>query len=145
MLPRRETHSWSCFSNKHKRTGGDMQSWLMMIMFRIFYFILFYMGFPPPPPNISLAFSLSLSLFIVVQLQLSPFSSHLSHTYQPSLPPTLDPNPLWLCPCVLYTCSLMTLPPFSPLSPPIYLRSVYCQFVLYFNVSGYVFLAYLFC
>ena len=31
----------------------------------------------------------------------------------PSLPPTLDPTPLWLYPCILYTCSLMTLPLFS--------------------------------
>ena len=82
---------------------------------------------------------------IVVQVQLSPFLPPPLPPPHPSLPTTLNPNPLWLCPCVLYTCSLMTLPPFSPLSPPIYLRSVYCQFVLYFNVSGYVLLTYLFC
>ena len=28
----------------------------------------------------------------------------------PTPPPTLNPNPLWLCPWVLYTCSLTTLP-----------------------------------
>ena len=38
----------------------------------------------------------------------------LSHTYPP---PTLNPTPLWLCPWVLYICSLMTLPLLSPLSP----------------------------
>ena len=31
---------------------------------------------------------------------------------QPSPPPTLDPTPLWLCPCVPYTCSSTTFPPF---------------------------------
>ena len=35
----------------------------------------------------------------------------------PTPPPTLD-YPLWLCPCVLYTCFLMTLSPFPLLSPP---------------------------
>ena len=60
-----------------------------------------------------------LKLFIVVQVKLSPYSPHHSHPPQPSLPPTCDPTPLWLCPWVLYACSLMTLPP-SPtgLSPP---------------------------
>ena len=35
-------------------------------------------------------------------------------------PPTLSPTPLWLCACVLYTYSLMTLPyfPHYPLPPP---------------------------
>ena len=44
--------------------------------------------------------------FIVVQVQLSL--------------PTPDPTPLWLCPWVLYTCSLTTLLPLPPLSPPTY-------------------------
>ena len=38
----------------------------------------------------------------------------------PTLPiPTSHPRayPLWLCPCVLYTCSLMTLPLFPPIIP----------------------------
>ena len=42
--------------------------------------------------------------------------------------------PLWLCPWVLYTCSLMTLPPFPHIIPS-HLPSGYCQFVplwLYF-------------
>ena len=43
--------------------------------------------------------------------------------------PTSDPQTycLWLCPCVLYTCSLMDLPLFSsiiPLPPPLWLLSV---------------------
>ena len=47
--------------------------------------------------------------------------------------------PLSLCPCVLYPCSLITLPLFPSLSlSP--LPSGYCQFVLYFNVSGYILL-----
>ena len=58
----------------------------------------------------------------------------------PHLPPWT--NPLWLCPCVLYTCSLIALPLFSPIIP---LPSGYCQFVVYFNVSGYILLACLFC
>ena len=53
-------------------------------------------------------------------------------------------TPLWLCLCVLYTCSLMTLPLFPPIIPTL-LPCGYCQFVLYFNVSGYILLAYLFC
>ena len=40
-----------------------------------------------------------------------PHHSPLPH---PSPPPTLNPAPLWLCPRVLYTCSLMTLPLFPP-------------------------------
>ena len=61
---------------------------------------------------------------------------------QPPPPPSLDPNPLGLCPCVLYTCFLTTLCPFHPIIP---LPPPLCQFVLYFNVSGYILLACLFC
>ena len=57
-------------------------------------------------------------LFIVVQVQLSPFFPHHFPAPHPSPPPPLYPTPLWICPCVLYTCSLTTLPPFPPLSPP---------------------------
>ena len=75
---------------------------------------------------------LSPFFFTVFQVQLSPFSSHHSphpsHPHLPPLisPPSLDPTSLWLCPCVLYTCSLMTLPPFPHylLPPPIWLLSV---------------------
>ena len=44
----------------------------------------------------------------------------------PSLP-THNPFPVWLCPCVLYTCSLTALSLFTPvftLSPPLWLLSV---------------------
>ena len=51
--------------------------------------------------------------------------------------------PLWLCPCVLYICSLMDLPLFSSIIPSP-LPSGYCQFVLYFNVFDYIFFACLF-
>ena len=40
------------------------------------------------------------------------------HMPQPCPSPTLNPIPLWLCLWVLYTCSLKTLPPFLPLTPP---------------------------
>ena len=61
----------------------------------------------------------------------------------PTSPPSILP-PFWLSPCVLYTCSLMTLPLFPPVvSFP--LPSVYCQCVLYFNVSGYILFPCLFC
>ena len=45
-------------------------------------------------------------------------SPHHSPPPQPPPLPTLDPTPLWFCPCVLYTCSwkLFCLSP--PLSPP---------------------------
>ena len=78
------------------------------------------------------------TLFIVVQVQLSPFSPH------PAIP-TSHPwsYPLWLCPCILYTCSWkpFSLLPFPPIisSSPFWLLSV-----LNFNVFGYILLAYLF-
>ena len=45
-------------------------------------------------------------IFIVLQVQLSPFSPHNSPLPHRSLPPTLSPTPLWLCPRVLYTSFL---------------------------------------
>ena len=69
-----------------------------------------------------------IDFFIVVQVQLSPFSPHNAtpHTspISTSYPRTY---PLWLCPCVLYTCSFMVLLLFSPivpLPPPLWLLSV---------------------
>ena len=77
--------------------------------------------------------------FIVVQVQLPPFPPTTPPT--PALPTSpLDPSSLWLCPYVLYTCSLMTLPPFPTIIPS-HIFFGYCQFVLYFNVSDYIFLA----
>ena len=81
--------------------------------------------------------------FIVVQVQLCPFSPHhSSHPTHPYSPPLN--SPLWLCPYVLHTCSLMLLPHYSLLYLSL-LPSDYCQIVLYFNVSGFVLLACLFC
>ena len=57
------------------------------------------------------------TFFIVVQVQLSPFSPHHCPPPQPSPPPILNPTPIWLCPCVFYTCSFTTPSP-PPLSPP---------------------------
>ena len=75
----------------------------------------------------------------VVSIFLPPFSST-----RPTATTHPQPYPLWLCPWVLYTCSLMTLPLFSPITPSL-LPSGYCQFVLYLSVCGYILLAYLFC
>ena len=60
--------------------------------------------------------------------------------FPPPLPPacltllrSLDPTPLWLCPCVLYMCSLMTPPLLShitPVHPPSSLVTVSSQIVL---------------
>ena len=63
---------------------------------------------------------------------MSSFFPLHSHLPQPSPPPTFDPTPLWLCPSVLCTCFLMTLPHFTLLSLP-HLPSGYCQSVLYFK------------
>ena len=68
-------------------------------------------------------------------------SSTVVSIFPPPLSPTLNPSLLWLCPWVLYTCSLMTLPFLSP-SIPSPLPPGYCQFVLYFNVSGYILLSF---
>ena len=63
-------------------------------------------------------------------VSISPASFPPTH---PSPPPTLYPTPLWLCPCVLYTCSWKPFPLFFPipLPPPLWFLSV-----LNFNVSG---------
>ena len=49
------------------------------------------------------------------------------HPPHPSPPLTLEPTRLWLCPCVLYTCSLMAFPLFFlsiPLHLPLWLLPV---------------------
>ena len=90
-----------------------------------------------------------LSFFPLILLLFNYSCPHLPPTILPH--PThphlknsvLSPSPCWLCSWVLHTCSLMTLPllsPVVPLPPPLWLLSV-----LYFNVSGYILLAYLFC
>ena len=78
-------------------------------------------------------------LKIVLQVQSSPFSSCHSLPPHPSPPPTLNPTPLRLCPWIPYICSFCPFPFFPPLSlSPI--LSGYCHFVLYFNVSGCIYL-----
>ena len=87
---------------------------------------------------------LSLSFFIVVQVQLSPFFPYPSPpTTQPHLPPLILP---------LFGFvheSFIHVPwwpfPFFPLLSPFPFPSGYCPFVLYFNVSGCILLACLFC
>ena len=83
-------------------------------------------------------FQLSLKLCRFFSLFLL-FLKYICLYFHPTMPsttpmPTSHPQtyPLWLCPCVLYMCSLMALPLLS-LS---LLLSGYYQFVLYFNVSG---------
>ena len=63
----------------------------------------------------------------------------------PQLSPlsTLDPTPVWFSPCVLYRYSWKHFP--FPPTIPSHLFSHYCQFVLNFNVSGYILIACLFC
>ena len=91
-------------------------------------------------------FCFPLSLFFLLLFKYSGL--HFPPTIPPNpshphLPPLILP-PAWFCPCVLYTCFLTTLPPFPPLSFSPF-PSGYCQFVLYFNVSGCILLACLFC
>ena len=99
-------------------------------IFSFFFFLVFFFS--------SLFFS------IVIQVQFPTFSHHHLPPLQPSPPSTLDPTPLWLSPCVLYTCSLKTLPHF-PSIIPFHLPCGYCHFVLYFSVSGYILLPCFFC
>ena len=82
-----------------------------------------------------------LFFFLFLFLLLFKYSCpHFPPTTPPphaSPPPTLEPTPLWLCPCVLYTCSLMALPLLSPIMPS-YFPSCHCQFVLFhFMVFSY--------
>ena len=68
--------------------------------------------------------------FFIVQVQLSPLSCYHFPMPHPPPPPTLNLSPLWLCPWVLYTCSLMTHPLFSPIiSPPSPLVNVSLFFI----------------
>ena len=70
--------------------------------------------------NIRAHISLRISVFFLLLLKCNclHFPHHHFHPPQPSPPPTISPTPPWLCLCVLYTCSLTTLPPFPLLSPP---------------------------
>ena len=90
-----------------------------------------YIYFNCPSPVIFL-----INFFIVVQVQLSPFSHH--HAPHPTL--------LRLPPLNLYTYMFLDVPtPIFPHYPSLPLPSDYCQFVPYFNVTGYILHACLFC
>ena len=65
-----------------------------------------------------------LFIFIVLQIPLSPLSCLHFTPPCPPPPPTLDPSPPWLCPWVLYMCSLTTFSPILPIPPPLWLLSV---------------------
>ena len=87
----------------------------------------------------SILFPQSIILFFVIfaywySFLLLLFKYSCLHFPPPPLPPTPPISisypqsyPLWLCLCVLYTCSLKTLPSFSPmidLLPPLWSLSV---------------------
>ena len=77
--------------------------------------------------------------FIVVWIQLPPFSQHHIPSPHPPSPLTLHPSPLWLCPWVLYTRCLTTLPLLSPvisLPPLLWLLSVW-KVLLHMNSHTY--------
>ena len=82
--------------------------------------------------------------FIVVPVQLSPFSPHHPPFSPPSPPPTLELNPFCFVHVSFIHVSWWPFPYYSllSLSP---LLSGYYRFVLYFNVSGCILLACLFC
>ena len=110
----------------------------------------------PFPPFLTLDVTAQLflfndSFFSCCSSTIVSISPHHTLPPHPSPPPTLHPTRLWLCPCALYTCSLMTLLFFFPLSPPPPpLVTVFSLFklslkVCSFNVCGYILLACLFC
>ena len=80
--------------------------------------------FPPirplPTDNPPCDLYFFLIFFIDVPIELSPFSHH---HFSPPYPP-FNPTPLWLCPWVLYTCSLTTLPLLCHVTPPLWSLSV---------------------
>ena len=80
-------------------------------------------------PIAGISFFLFFILFYRCSSTVVSISPHQSPPTQPSPPPTLNPTPFWLCLCVLYTCSLMTLPPNHP-DIPSHLPSVYCHLFL---------------
>ena len=74
--------------------------------------------------------------FLIVQVQLSPFSPHHGPLPHSSSPPTLEPIPFdFVHVSFIHVLMALLLISLSP-SP-----SGYCQFVLYFNVPGYILLA----
>ena len=92
----------------------------------------------------SQSFKLLFNFLTVVQVQLSTFSPNHSPPPHWSLPPTLDPTPFSFVHVSFIHVPWRPFPYFPPLSlSP--LPSGYCQFVLYFKVSGCILLACLFC
>ena len=91
----------------------------------------------------NIKFYLATALFVFLLLfKYNCLHFHPTTSLAPPIPASHPRNySLWFCPCVLYICSLMALPLLSPIIP-LSLLSGYCQFVLYFNVSGYILLAY---
>ena len=128
-------HLCTLWSDHPDRLTSHLTSYIVIKMLLTIIFILYF-------TSLYICFLILLK-FIVVQVQLSLFPHHHFPLPHPPPLPTLNTTLLWLCLCVLYACSLMTLP-FSPLiSPPSF--RWYCQFVLYFNISGYILRACLFC
>ena len=84
------------------------------------------------------------SFFIVIQVQLSPFLPHHSSPPHLSTPPTLKPTHFGFVHVSFIHVPWWAFPHFAPLtlSP---LPSGFCEFVLYFNVSGCILLTCLFC
>ena len=103
------------YLRRHWKPSSGTKAWTRPYFY--FYFILFY-------------------FLIVVQVQRSPFPPHHSPPPQLPPPPNFDPTPLSLCPCVLYTCSLMTLPTNTP-NVHSHLPSGYClTFKIWHVVPG---------
>ena len=71
-----------------------------------------------PVDEFSSYLSIYLLIYVIFQIQLSPFSVHHGPPTPPIPASHPQTNPLWLCPCVLYTCSLVDLPLFSHIIPP---------------------------
>ena len=71
-------------------------------------------------------------------------TTHPCHTHSCLPPSNLPPSPFGFVHVSFIHVPWWLFPYYSPLSPPP-LLSGYCQFVLYFNVSGCILLACLFC
>ena len=94
----------------------NLLEWLKELKIVLFIYLFIYL----------FTYLLTYLFMYVVQVKLSPFSPH--HTPRPPIPASHPRTyPLWLCPCVFYTCSLMALPLFSPIIPcptPLWLLSI---------------------
>ena len=85
------------------------------------------------------SFYLFIHLFIYFYCRSStvcPFSCHHFHHPTHLPPPIVNPTHLWLCPWVLCTCSMVSLPllsPVTPLCPPLWFLSVCSLFQCVFS------------